>query len=147
MLSMATQIKWMCVAELSTGHFSWTRPGETLTRPDIADKKFDPPRPTARPPPLICFMSSTFKLPTGNNIQLLHDFEGNSHKCFSSGLLIFPKGEKKRSRVVLFFKTVVSMQQKDCKLSDISRVHLKFGVVHILYNAKKWVFAPTPLPL
>ena len=40
----------MGVSELSTGHFSWTRPdptrpGEKLTRPAIADKKFDPTRP------------------------------------------------------------------------------------------------------
>ena len=32
------------VPELSTGHFSWTRPGEKLTQPAIADKKTDPTR-------------------------------------------------------------------------------------------------------
>ena len=64
-----------------------TRPGEMLTRPDrtrpeITDKKSDP----IRPPCVLCFMSSTFRLPTENNIQLLHDFEGHIGKYFSSGL-------------------------------------------------------------
>ena len=36
---------------LSTGHFSWTRPGEKLTRPAIADKKSDQTRPDPRPDP------------------------------------------------------------------------------------------------
>jgi len=42
--------------ELSTGHFSWTRPDPTRrnvdpTRPAISDKKSDPARPAARPFP------------------------------------------------------------------------------------------------
>ena len=37
--------------ELSTGHFSWTKPGETLIRPAIADKNSDPTQPRARPFP------------------------------------------------------------------------------------------------
>ena len=36
--------------ELSTGHFSWTRPGKTLTRPAIADQKSDPTRSPILPP-------------------------------------------------------------------------------------------------
>ena len=48
------------IAELSTGHFSWTRPDPTRrnvdpTRPALADKKSDPTRPDPRPDPsLIC---------------------------------------------------------------------------------------------
>ena len=44
------------ISELSTGHFSWTRPDPTQrnvdpTRPAIADKKSDPTRPDPRPNP------------------------------------------------------------------------------------------------
>ena len=52
--------------ELSTGHFSWTRPdptrpGETLTRPDLTrdcrQKVWpDPTRPAARPFPHMCIL-------------------------------------------------------------------------------------------
>ena len=74
-----------------------TRQSVDPTRPAIADEKSDPtqPDPTRPDPPyVLCFMSSTFKLPTGNNMQLLHDFEGNNGKYFSSGLVMFPEGEK-----------------------------------------------------
>ena len=40
---------------------------------------------------------------------------------------MFPKDEKKRHRVVLFFKTV-SRQQKDCQMSDVSKVYSKFNL-------------------
>ena len=44
------------ISELSTGHFSWTRPDPPKrwpdpTRPAISDKKSDPTRPAARPFP------------------------------------------------------------------------------------------------
>ena len=96
-----------------------TRPDPTRrngdpTRPTIVDKKSDPTRP---PPPYeLCFTSSTLKLLTRNNIQLLHDFEGNTGKYFSSGLVMFLEGIKKiSSGLINFVKTVVSRQRKDCQ--------------------------------
>ena len=72
-----------------------TRPGETLTRPDPRMPIKSLTRPGPPPPPyVLCFTSSTFKLPTGNTMQLLHDFEGNNGKYFSWGLVVFPEGEK-----------------------------------------------------
>ena len=58
------------ITELFTGHFSWIRPRDTLTRPEPrlptkSQTRTDPP-----PPPsyVLCFMSSTIKLPTCSNI-------------------------------------------------------------------------------
>ena len=42
------------------------------------------------------------KLPTENNIQLLHDFDRNGGKYFSSGLVMFPEGEKTISSGFIF---------------------------------------------
>ena len=66
------------------------------TRPASADKKSDPTRPD---PPyvynyVLCFRNSTVKLPTGNNIQFLHNFEENSGQFLSSGLVMLPEGGK-----------------------------------------------------
>ena len=71
------------ISELSTGHFSGTRPDPTRqnvdpTRPAIADKKSDPTRLT----PPICTMFHEFNIQVAERKQytilLLHDFEGNS---------------------------------------------------------------------
>ena len=72
-----------------------TRPGETLTQPDprVPIKSLTRPDPTRPDPPLyvLCFTSSTFKLPTGNSIQFLHDFEGNSVKISLQVLKCSPR--------------------------------------------------------
>ena len=92
-----------------------TSPRESLTRPAIADKKSDPTPHVY----LLCFMSSTFKLPTagrGNNIrylQLFHDFDGNREEYFSSGFVMFSESEKITTSSGLIFQ--VSRQQKFCK--------------------------------
>ena len=51
-------------------------------------------------------------------MHLLHNFEGNSEKYFSSDLVMFPEG-KKRFRVVIFFKTVVSRQHATANIRCI----------------------------
>ena len=91
-----------------------TRPGEMLSRPDPRL----PTKSLTQHDPLhmyYMFLGFNIQFANRNDIQYLHDFEGNSENYFISGLVMFPEGEKKRSRVVLFFKTVVSRQQKDCK--------------------------------
>ena len=108
-------------SELFACHFSWTRrnvdprlPTESLTRPDST-------RPGLPVAIVLCFMSSIFKLPTRNDIQLLRDFEGNVENTSLQVFVAFP-GVKKRSRVLLFFKIVVSRQQRLQLVSRVSKV-------------------------
>ena len=116
-----------------------TRPDPTRrnvdpTRPAIIDKKSDPTRPDpTHPPYILCFMSSTFKLLTKNNIQLLHDFLGNSGKYFSSGLEMFPEGGKTISNG-LIFKDRGLEATKTLQISDFSKVHSRFN----LSRSKLW---------
>ena len=72
-------------------------------------------------------MSSTFKLPTWNNIQLLHDLKGNSGKYFSSGLVMFPEGEQTISSGLIFQDRCLEATKK-LKISDVSKVHLRFDL-------------------
>ena len=91
------ELAWVILGAYTTELFSVhgslfldpTRPDPTRrnvdpTRPDprLPTKSLTRPDPTRPTPSPICamFMSSTFKLPTGNNIQLLHDFKGNIGK-------------------------------------------------------------------
>ena len=127
--------------ELSTGNFSWTRSGETLTRPDptrpaIADKTFDPTEPTARlPPPAKCTMVREFKIQVANReqytIMYYHCYIISRETFF---LFLFrscnaspPESEK--IDLELFYLSrpcTVSMQQRKLQISDVSKVNSKF---------------------
>ena len=72
-------------------------------------------------------MSSTFKLLTGNNIQLLHDFEGNSGKYFFSDLVMFPEGEKTISNGLTFQDRGLEVTKR-LQISNVSEVHSRFNL-------------------
>ena len=121
-------------------------PRVTFLGPDPTQRNVDPTRPDptrdyrqkfwpdpTHPPNVPCFMSSTFKLLTKNNIQLLHNFLGNSGKYFSSGLKMFPEGGKTISNG-LIFKNRGLEAKKTLQISDFSKVHSRFN----LSRSKLW---------
>ena len=73
--------------ELSTGQFSWTRPAtKSLTRPNS-------------PLYVLCFMSSTLQLPTGDDIEYCCMISRkNSRNYVVSDLVMYPEGEKRGNK-------------------------------------------------
>ena len=119
---------------VTAGHFSWNRPGETLTRPDprLPTKRLtrpdpSPPHPTPNPhptPPHMYYMFHGFNIQVANrnDIQYLQDFEGNSENYFSSGLVMFPEGEKTISSGLICQDRGLEAAKR-LQISDASNVH------------------------
>ena len=99
------------VTELSTGHFSWTRPDPTRrsvdpTRPAIADKKSDPTKslvqPAARPFPLMYILQL-------NNYSLIILLLYNKYRRKSINLnVVFEDSYRSRYQGIISKKTIKS---------------------------------------
>jgi len=85
---------------------------------------------------VLSFVRSTMMLPTGNNIQLLHDFEGNCGKYFSSGLVMFPAEDEKTISSGLIFQDRNLEATSNCKYQMIAKCI--WGLIWAGLNSDFW---------
>ena len=111
-------------SELSTGHFSWTRPGETLTRPDLRmpTKSLTRPEPT----PHMYHVSWVQHIRDANMEQYTIGalFRGKQWKIFFPCFVMFPETISSG----LIFQDRYLGPTKRLQISNVSKVHSRFTV-------------------